>query len=131
MKTDDVTPGIFSLISQATCVDLDGDQHCVQVADLRAAASTGSTAMLLVPKWAVQRVAAMGNDHRRLEGLIAPGTWNVNPSAPAEEILATLIGFSTQSYGQSGLQDTAASLQMPPYDVLVVASLVQRESKPQ
>ncbi|MGH3523974.1 MAG: endolytic transglycosylase MltG, partial [Mycobacterium sp.] len=131
MKTNAVTPGMFSLISQATCVDLDGDRHCVQVADLRRAAGTDSTAALLVPAWAVQRVTAMGDDHRRLEGLIAPGTWNVDPSASAQNILATLIGSGTATYGQSGLQDTAAFLRMSPYDVLVVASLVQRESNPQ
>ena len=29
VKTNAVTDGIFSLISHATCVDLDGDRHCV------------------------------------------------------------------------------------------------------
>ncbi len=130
MKTDAVTPGIFSLISEASCVDLDGDRHCVQVADLRSAASTSPAANLLVPPWAVEQVTVMGHDHRRLEGLIAPGTWNVNPAASAEDILATLIVSGTDTYGRSGLSDTARFLQMSPYDVLVVASLVQRESKP-
>ena len=32
------TPGIFTLISRATCVDLDGDQRCVSATDLRTAA---------------------------------------------------------------------------------------------
>lgn len=131
MKTSAVTPGIFSLISEASCVDLDGDRRCVPVADLRAAAGTAPTATLLVPTWAVQRVKAMGDDHRRIEGLIAPGTWNVDPSASAQDILGTLIGFGTDSYAHSGLQYTAASLRMSPYDVLVVASLIQRESTPQ
>lgn len=131
MKTDQVTPGIFSLISQATCVDLDGDERCVAVEDLRAAAGAGSIAALLVPRWAAERVTAMGDNHRRLEGLIAPGTWNVNPAASAGDILATLIGSGAQSYGQSGLADTAIALRMSPYDVLAVASLVQREAKPQ
>lgn len=131
MKTDAVTPGIFSLISQASCVDLDGDRHCVGATDLSAAAGTSATSALLVPAWAVQRVKAMGDDHRRIEGLIAPGTWNVDPSASAQDILATLINFGTSSYTQSGLRDTATALQMSPYDVLVVASLVQRESDPQ
>src|SRR5699024_4519293 len=128
---NEVTPGIFSLISAASCVDLDGDRRCVQVADLRAAAETGSTAALLVPAWAAQRVTAMGHDHRRIEGLIAPGTWNVDPSAPAEKILATLIGSGTASYWQSGLRNPVTTMQISPYDVLVVASLVQRESDPQ
>lgn len=35
MKTNVVNPGIFALISRATCVDLDGTQRCVSVADSR------------------------------------------------------------------------------------------------
>ena len=35
VKTNAVTPGIFTMISKATCVDLDGDKHCVSVDDLR------------------------------------------------------------------------------------------------
>lgn len=131
LKTNEVTPGIFSLISEASCVDLDGEHHCVQVSDLQAAAGTGSTSALLVPSWALERVAAMGHDHRRLEGLIAPGTWNVNPAAPAQDILATLISSGTNNYARSGMLDTAHLLQMSPYDVLVLASLVQRESNPE
>jgi UPF0755 protein len=125
-----VTPGILSLISKATCVDLNGDRHCVQAADLRTAASTAPLGALAVPAWATERVTAMGNGHRRIEGLIAPGTWNIKPWASAPNILATLIRAGTDSYEQSGLQATAAALQMSPYDVLVVASLVQRESQP-
>ncbi|MEZ0365726.1 endolytic transglycosylase MltG [Mycobacterium sp. pUA109] len=131
MKSNAVTDGIFSLISKASCVDLDGDRRCVNVDDLRAAAGTGPLAALSVPPWATQQVTAMGDDHRRVEGLIAPGTWNVNPSASAQKILGTLIADSAASYAQSGLQDTATALNMTPYDVLVVAALVQREAKPQ
>ena len=35
VKTNDVTDGIFTLISNATCVDLDGDRRCVSADDLR------------------------------------------------------------------------------------------------
>ncbi len=131
MKTNATTPGILSLISQATCVDLDGRQRCVPVADLRTAAGITSPAALAVPSWSLQPVTAMGNDHRRIEGLVAPGTFNVDPSAPAEQILATLISAGTDSYVRSGLRDTATAMNLSPYEVLVVASLVQRESNPQ
>jgi UPF0755 protein len=131
MKTNATTPGILTLISRASCVDLDGNQHCVAVAELRSAAGNSTPGALAVPSWAAEPMAAMGKDHRRIEGLIAPGTFNVDPSAPAEQILATLISASTDSYVRSGLLNTATSLNLSPYDVLVVASLVQRESKPQ
>ncbi|OBK78199.1 endolytic transglycosylase MltG [Mycobacterium sp. 1274761.0] len=131
VKTNNVTEGIFSLISNATCVDLDGDRRCMSADLLREAAGSAPLAALSVPEWATQPVQAMGDDHRRLEGLIAPGSWDVDPSASAIDILSTLINASAIQYTQSGLLDTAKSLNMSPYQILTVASLVQRESKPQ
>ena len=131
VKTNDVTDGIFTLISNATCVDLDGDRRCVSADDLKEAAVNASLAELSVPDWATKPVQAMGDDHRRLEGLIAPGSWDVDPSASAVDILSSLVGASAYQYAQSGLLDTAKSLGMTPYQILTVASLVQRESKPQ
>jgi peptidoglycan lytic transglycosylase G len=131
VKTNAATPGIFTMISRATCVDLDGDEQCIPVADLRAAAANTAPASLAVPAWAVEPMSRMGADHRRLEGLIAPGTFNVDPAASPETILETLISASAAEYVKSGLLDTAHAMAMSPYDVLVVASLVQREAKPQ
>ena len=131
VKTNATTPGIFTMISRATCVDLNGHKHCASAADLRTAAEKTPLAKLSVPSWAVRPVTAMGADHRRLEGLIAPGTFNVNPSASPQTILESLISASAVQYVKSGLLDTATAMKMTPYDVLVVASLVQREAKPQ
>jgi UPF0755 protein len=132
MKTSAVTPGILTLIARATCVDLDGNVRCVSVNDLRnAAGQVRPPTALSVPQWATEPVTAMGDNHRRIEGLIAPGTFNVNPSDSAEAILATLINTSSDMYVRSDLLDTANSLSLSPYDVLVVASLVQEEAKPQ
>jgi UPF0755 protein len=130
VKTNEVTDGIFSLVSRATCVNLDGDRHCVSVDDLRKAAGSVAPSALSVPDWAINAVTAMGNDHRRLEGLIAPGTWNIDPSASAEDVLSTLIGTSATQYAQGGLLDTAKAMNMSPYQILTVGSLVQRESNP-
>ena len=131
MKTDKVNPGIFSLISRATCVDLDGNRRCVAVGDLRAAAAGSSPAVLAVPPWAMGPVTELGNDHRRIEGLIAPGAFNVDPGAPPANILASLISAGAAEYMESGLVETAASLDLSPYEILVVASLVQQESNTQ
>jgi UPF0755 protein len=130
VKTNDVTPGIFTMISKATCVELDGDKRCVSADDLRTAAEKTPLASLSVPAWAVESVTRMGADHRRIEGLIAPGTFNVNPSGSPQTILETLISSSNEQYVKSGLLDTATAMNMSPYDVLAVASLVQREAKP-
>jgi peptidoglycan lytic transglycosylase G len=130
VRTNAVTDGIFSLISRATCVNLDGDRHCVSVDDLRKAAGSAEPSALSVPDWAMNAVRALGNDHRRLEGLIAPGAWNIDPSASAQDTLSTLIATSATQYAQGGLLDTAQSMNMSPYQILTVGSLVQRESKP-
>lgn len=132
VKTGAVTKGVFSLIADATCVDLDGDKSCgVKADDLKNAATAADPAALAIPAWALEPVKALGDDHRRIEGLVAPGTWNIDPSATAPDILATLIGASTTQYEQNGLLAAGNSENLSPYEVLTVASLVQRESKPQ
>jgi UPF0755 protein len=125
-----VTDGIFTLISKATCVPLNGDQKCVPAEDLRKVAEQAPPEQLNVPQWATQPVTALGQNHRRLEGLIAPGTWNVDPSASPQEILAKLVGQSADHYVGGGLLDTAKAMNMSPYQILIVGSLVQREAKP-
>ncbi|MBW0015585.1 MAG: endolytic transglycosylase MltG [Mycobacterium sp.] len=131
MKTNKTNPGILSLISRATCVDLDGQRRCVSVDDLRAAATDSSPVTLAVPPWAIEPVNELGKDHRRIEGLIAPGTFNIDPSASAESILTTLISAGAVEYMKSGLLDSAQVMGLSPYDILVVASLVQQESNSQ
>jgi len=130
IKTRAVTEGILQLVSQASCVQLDGRRRCVSVDDLRQVAANDDLTALGVPGWATEPVQAMGDDARRLEGLIAPGTWNIDPSGTPRDILSSLIGASAKAYTQAGLLNTAASTSMSPYQVLTVASLVQRESKP-
>ena len=128
--TGAVTPGIFSLISDASCVDLNGNRSCVAAQDLKAAAGEGPLESLSVPDWALEGAGTMGNSHRRLEGLIAPGTWNINPKAAPKEILSTLVAQSGERYVKGGLLDAASSLNISPYEVLIVGSLVQKEALP-
>ncbi len=128
VKTNAVTEGIFTLISHASCVQLDGERRCVSVDELRQVAGSESPSALNVPSWAEQQVKDMGGDHRRLEGLIAPGTFNLDPAWTAQEMLATLIGDSATQYSRLG--DSPDGLSMSAYQTLIVASLVQREAKP-
>jgi UPF0755 protein len=131
MKNNKVNPGILTLISRATCVDLDGDRRCVAVEDLRKAAATSTPPTLSVPAWAVEPVTEMVNNHRRIEGLIAPGTFNIDPAASPQTILARLITAGAVEYMKSGLVDTAGAMGLSPYDILVLASLVQQEASSQ
>ncbi|OMC13462.1 aminodeoxychorismate lyase [Mycolicibacter heraklionensis] len=130
MKTDRVTPGVFTLIAEASCLELNGDRTCLDAQDLRRAAETESPEALSVPDWALGPVSRLGSDHRRIEGLITAGTWNVDPTASAPTVLSSLISQSTAQLDKSGLPDTAAQQGMTPYEMLVVASLVQREALP-
>ncbi len=128
--TGDVNPGIFSLIADASCVNLNGTKKCVSAQDLKAAAGEGTLESLNVPDWAAKGAGAVGQSHRRLEGLIAPGTWNIDPSSSARDILAKLVGDSGERYVKGGILDAAKSLNISPYEVLIVGSLVQKEAKP-
>ena len=130
LQSNEVTDGIFTLISKASCVALDGDEKCVSAADLKAAAGSGTPESLNVPDWAVQPVTKMGDDHRRLEGLIAAGTWTFDPTASPQQILSSLVATSADHYTSGGLLDTAKSIGMSPYEILTVASLIQKEAKP-
>jgi UPF0755 protein len=131
MKTNAVTRGVLTLIAEASCLDLNGDRHCVKAQDLRRAAATETLQALSVPAWAVDPATKMGRDHRRIEGLITAGTWNVDPTAPAPVVLSKVIGQSVAELTKSGLPGIAEQLGMTPYELLVVASLVQREALPQ
>jgi UPF0755 protein len=131
VRTNAVTDGIFTLISKATCVNLDGNEQCVGDEALKNAAASGDAATLSIPEWAAGPIQAVGDDHRRIEGLIAPGTWNVDPSASAPEILSTLIASSVAQYEANGLLAAGAAENLSPYEILTVASLVQKESMPE
>ena len=125
-----VNPGIFSLIADASCVDLNGAKKCVSAQDLKAAAGEGTLQSLNVPEWALKGAGTQGQSHRRLEGLVAPGTWNINPSSSAKEILAKLVGDSGEQYVKGGILEAAKGLNISPYEVLIVGSLVQKEAQP-
>lgn len=128
--TGSVNPGIFSLIADASCVELNGSKKCVTAKDLKAAAGEGPLSSLNVPDWAAKGAGAMGQSHRRLEGLIAPGTWNIDPFASPKQILGTLVSESNDRYLKGGLLDAAKALNLSPYEVLIVGSLVQKEAQP-
>ncbi len=125
-----VTEGIFTLIADASCVELNGEKKCLSAKELKAAASEGPLSSLNVPEWAAKGAAVMGQSHRRLEGLIAPGTWNIDPAATPKQVLATLVAESNDHYLKGGLLDTAKALNLSPYEVLIVGSLVQKEAQP-
>jgi UPF0755 protein len=79
-----------------------------------------------VPDWARADVAK-AEPSRRLEGLIAPGRYDVRPGSSAEEVLKVLVTRSAAQYEASGLRVGAGSGRYSPYQLLVVASLIEKE----
>jgi UPF0755 protein len=121
-----VVPGVLSLISQATCADLDGQRRCVSTDELRKAMSTADLADLGVPTWAREDVAK-AEPRRRLEGLLVPGRYDVEPGTPALDVLRGLLTTSVTRLESDGLLSGARAIGYAPYKVLIVSSLVEKE----
>ncbi|MBN9643400.1 endolytic transglycosylase MltG [Corynebacterium mendelii] len=119
--------GIFSDIAALACGDKP-DSNCVTVAKLADAAATTDPVELGVPAWAVDAVTARGDDPRRIEGLIAPGSYVVNPHMSATEILTDLVTRSAAVWDKTGITAKAEATGLTPYQLLTAASLVERES---
>lgn len=119
--------GILSRLADATCTDVGGKKSCVAVDDLRKVAETADPAALGVPDWAVPDVSKADPRHR-LEGLIAPGIYDIKPGANAFDVLKSVITTSAQRWQATGMPSIAGDTGFRPYDVLIMASLVQREA---
>lgn len=120
------TPGVFSLLSKASCADLNGKSTCVSVKQLRNAAATTKPADLGVPDWTIEALNDV-EPGRKLEGLIAPGVYDVKPGWDAKRLLTEVIAASTIRLQAAGLPDSAESTGYSPYEVLIMASIVERE----
>lgn len=120
----DVRYGIYSLISQVSCKE----GGCVSAEELEKIAATVDPAELGAPEWALEEVRARGEDPKRIEGLIAPGQYVLDPNMDAQEILTDLITRSTKKYNDTNIVDRAQAIGLKPYELLTAASLVERES---
>lgn len=119
--------GILSMIQDVTCAG-NNTSNCVDVEKLSKVAADADPASLGVPDWAQQVVAARAGDAKRLEGLIVPGEYVIDPGSSAEEILTDLITRSAKVYNDTGIVDRAKAVGLSPYELLVAASLVEREA---
>jgi UPF0755 protein len=103
-----VAPGVLTQLAQATCTQLNGSSTCVGVGQLREAMAKSPLEALGVPDWARADVAR-AEPYRRLEGLIAPGRYDVRPGSNAEEVLRVVVSRSATQYEASGLLSGAAA----------------------
>ncbi|HEX4724833.1 MAG TPA: endolytic transglycosylase MltG [Pseudonocardiaceae bacterium] len=123
-----VTPGILSHIATASCATLNGTRTCVSVTDLRTAIAGDDPTALGVPEWAAPVVKAADPKHR-MEGMILPGVYNLKPGENATQTLKRIMDQSSVQILAAGLPSTAQqSTGFTPYQVLTLASVVERES---
>lgn len=132
VNTDAVKKGIYTLLSEASCIDTSGSgtPSCISYEDFNAAGGVDDPSALGVPDWATQQVRGVPDRDRQLEGLIAAGSWDIDPTASAGEILSQLVSESAVTYENTGILTAGASSGLDPYQTLVAASLVERESLP-
>lgn len=132
VNTDAVKNGIYSLLSEASCIDRagNGTPTCISYEEFNQAGAAEDPASLGVPDWAIDRVSNVPDRDRQLEGLIAAGSWNIDPTATPAEILAQLVADSAQTYEDTGILTAGTNSGLDPYDTLIAASLVEREALP-
>lgn len=123
--------GIYTKIAAASCIGDAADARCVTYEQLEAAGASMDLAALGVPEWAMEAVRQVPDRARQLEGLIAAGTWNFDPTGTAEQILKQLVSESARSYESTGLLQSSGNTGLSPYETLIAASLVEREALPQ
>lgn len=120
----DVRYGIYSLISEVSC----NDGSCLKKEDLEKVAAETDPAELGAPEWALDAINKRGNDPKRIEGLIAPGQYVLDPNMEAKDILKDLITRSTKRYNETNIEERAKAIGLSPYELLTSASLVEREA---
>ncbi|OLT39540.1 hypothetical protein BJF85_25645 [Saccharomonospora sp. CUA-673] len=119
-------PGVMSLLSQASCADMNGESTCVGVEELQQTVESTDLAELGVPEWAAEPAQERDPAHR-LEGLISPGVYDVEPGWNAEQILTEVLSSSATRMEAAGLPDVAGITGYTPYEVLTVASIIEVE----
>jgi UPF0755 protein len=65
----------------------------------------------------------------QLEGFLFPATYEVQPGATAADVLTMLVDRFKQAADTVGLEQGAKELGLTPYEVVIVASLIEREVK--
>lgn len=77
----------------------------------------------------VAGIGLPGYARGRLEGFLYPSTYELDPEQGATQVLQSLTTQFTTTAGQLQLEERAQSLGLTPYEVVVVASMIQSESR--
>ncbi|WP_409181851.1 endolytic transglycosylase MltG [Amycolatopsis sp. VS8301801F10] len=123
-----VTPGVFSLMSKASCATLNGKSTCIPVEELRKTVADADLKAFGAPEWALADAGKALSKDKRLEGLIAPGVYDVKPGWTATELITDLVKQSADTIQAAGLTAQNTGPGMSPYQTLIIASLIEREA---
>jgi peptidoglycan lytic transglycosylase G len=122
-----VVDGVVARIAKASCADVNGKSTCVPPEQLAQVIQTADLAKLGVPDWAISD-ASKAEPKRRLEGLIMPGVYDVKPGSTAEQLVTQLVTASATQLQAWNMPTLADNTGYTPYQVLVMASLVEKEA---
>jgi UPF0755 protein len=120
-------PGLLTQISGASCAMIGEARTCVSPADLRTAMGQTDLKALAVPRWALDPISRV-EPRRRLEGLLVPGNYDVRPGSSAVELLGQVISTSVARLLAGGFPASTAGTAHSAYEVLVIASVIEREA---
>jgi UPF0755 protein len=120
-------PGLFTEISRASCAMIEAQNTCVSAEQLRTAMGQADLNQLAVPDWAAEPMSRV-EPGRRLEGLLVPGTYDVRPGSSAVELLRRVTETSMARLLAGGFPASVAGTGRSPYEVLVIASVIEREA---
>jgi UPF0755 protein len=124
---DKVVKGIYSQLADASCTEKDGAKKCLTFDEIRAAAEQTDPVALGVPDWALADVKR-AEPRYRLEGLIMRGVYQVKPGVSAVELIRSVIVASASKLQGFGIPGGTVNTGFRPYEVLVMASLVEKEA---
>jgi UPF0755 protein len=126
-KTQTV-PGYISQITEAACVPVNGQRNCFTADELWQVAETTLPSALGVPDWAESPIEQAPDRRSRLEGMILPGVYDIQPNSGAVETLRQVVSASAARWNSSEIVADAKQVGKSPYEVAVIASIVERES---
>jgi len=97
---------------------LDRDMPTMTAADVLAAAADPTLVVALRPPGVTS-----------LEGLLFPDTYQVSNGETPGHVLGRMIGQMERVAGQENMDTKAPTVGLTPYEVLIVASMIEREAK--
>lgn len=120
-------PGLLAGISRASCAIIADTRTCVNPDELRTAMDRSDMQQLAIPSWALDPASRV-EPRRRLEGLLVPGNYDVRPGSTATELLRQVTTTSVARLLAGGFPPSTANTRYSAYDLLVIASIIEREA---